>query len=274
MILTSLRVPLAIALVLMMPALSIAVPVDGTFAIGGSNATLSSTTVSFGCNAGLGLAPCPAPSNYGNFSTTVGTGSLAPYTFQGGYIHNLSQATTPLNQSFLLPNFVIFSSTAGNPVLPPDIALDLTNIFLGTDGQAGCTSAPATGQLCTPAFPGLVSAANPLGLSELNFQNISMGGGLIGSTASFSVAGDARRISTGELSPFSGVFTLQFTVPFQTVLATMATSGSITNSFSATFSAVAPVPEPSSSWLLIAGLVFVAVYANWKRRAEVSSFKL
>ena len=240
----------ATALTFTAPALSLAAPIFGELDIGGSSGTVAPLFLNFNCNSANTLAPCPAPANYGNFSTTGATNSFAPYNTQGGDIHNLSQATTPLNQTFNLPNFLIFSGTAGNPVIPPDIALDLHFIVLGVDPQATCTAAPTAGQTCTPAFAALVSAANPLGLSAFNLQNTQTG-----STASFSVAGTARRISTGETSAFNGVFTAQFTVPYQTVLTQLA-SGTVTNSYSATFLAT-PIPEPGTAALILGGAALV-----------------
>jgi len=239
------------ALAFSAPALSLAAPIFGELDIGGSSGSVSPLSLTFNCNAGITLAGCPAPADSGNFSTTGGTDSFAPYVTQGGYIQNLSQATTPLNETFDLPNFLTFSATAGNPVLPPDIALDLHFIFLGVDPQAPCTAAPAPGQVCTPAFAALVSAANPLGLSAFNLQNTQTG-----STASFSVSGSARNISTGEVSPFTGVFTAQFTVPYQTILTELQT-GAVTNAYSATFLAT-PIPEPGTAALILGGVALVA----------------
>jgi hypothetical protein len=152
-----------------------------------------------------------------------------------------------------LSNFLVFSNSPGNPVLPPDIALDLRFIFLGVNPQAPCTAAPAVGQTCTPAFAGLVTAANPLGLSAFNLQNTQTG-----STASFSVSGTARRISTGEVSNFSGVYTAQFAgMSYQQLLNTLATGGSVNNaSYSATFMSTV-IPEPETTALVLGGLLLV-----------------
>jgi hypothetical protein len=241
-----------LGIVVLIPAASFATPVSGSFDIGGSSATVSALTLLFGCNPAIPNAPCPAPANYGNFAVTSATGAdFTPYFGQGGYIHNLDQASQPLNTPFSLPDFIVFSGTAGNPVLPPDIALDLHFIFLGIDPQAQCALPPAPGQNCTPIVPALVSPSNPLGLSAFNLQNTQTG-----STASFSVAGSARRISTGELSNFTGLFTAQFNVPFQDVLATFGTSGTVTNSYSSTF-AVTIVPEPETAGLVLGGLLIV-----------------
>ena len=256
-----LRTPLALiaAIALSFVPAALATPISGELDMSGSSATVGSLFLNFNCNAGITLAPCPAPAGYGNSSTTGGTGSFAPYVTQGEYIHSLSQATTPLNQSFSLPNFLMFSNTAGNPVAPPDIALDLNFIFLGVDAQAACLAAPAPGQTCTPAFAALVTPANPGGLSAFNLQNTQTG-----SSASFSVSGTARRISTGETSRFTGVFTAQFNVPYQTLLGELATAGSVTNSYSSTFEA-AVVPEPASTALVLGGILVLLGRAGMRR---------
>jgi hypothetical protein len=114
-------------------------------------------------------------------------------------------------------------------------------------------AAPAPGQICTPVFPGG-------GLSPFNLQNTQTG-----STASFSIAGNARRISTGEVSQFTGLFTSQFNDPYQSYLPTILGGGTIENSYSATAEATAvPVPEPSSITMLLGGLMLVGGYLRRK----------
>ncbi|HET9216373.1 MAG TPA: hypothetical protein VFR18_05315 [Terriglobia bacterium] len=229
---------------------SLAIPVSGSLSIGGSSAEVGATFLNFVCNNAL-TASCPA--GYGNFVVSAPvSGSFVPYNGDTGFIRNLSQATAPINQTFSLPNFVIFDP-AGT-VVPPDIALDLTFIFTGVGGQAQCGLAPAPGQTCTPAgIPGLITASNPLGLSPFTLANTQ-----VGSSATFSVAGTARRISTGEVSTFTGVFTAQFNEFFQEYLGTIASGGTITNSYSATFEAtLIPIPEATSITLLVGGLLLI-----------------
>ena len=228
---------------------SLAIPVSGNFAIGGSSADVGATFLTFVCNSLTG-GVCPAAS--GNFLVTPpANGSFAPYLGDTGFIRNLNQGIAPINQTFSLPNFITFNP-AGT-VIPPDIALDLTFIFTGLGNPAACAAAPAPGQVCTPAIPALVTAANPLGLSPFTLSNTQNG-----SSATFSVMGTARRISTGELSNFDGIFTAQFTQFYQEYLPTIAAGGTVTNSYSATFEATAqPVPEASSITMLIGGLLLV-----------------
>lgn len=236
---------LAIAVLALSPTLVIASPITGSFDI--SNSTGVQVGLLFNnflCQTGITNAPCPAPPNYGNFSET-GIANFAG--LQGGYIHSLSEATTPAGGGFLLPNFIIFPSA-------PNIALDLNNIFLGVDSPAGCAASPAApGQMCTPQSAAFVTPQDPTGLSPLNLQNLNGGG----SSASFSVAGITRNVATGETSPFNGLFTAQFTVPYQTLLATVLSGGTITNSYSATFTVTAGVPEPGSIFMMLGGLLIV-----------------
>lgn len=235
---------IAIAVLALSPTLVMAAPITGSFDISNSTGVqVGLLFTNFLCQVGLTNAPCPAPPNYGNFSES-GTGNFAG--LQGGYIHSLSEATTPAGGGFLLPNFIVFPSA-------PNIALDLNMIFLGVDSPAGClASPPAPGQNCTPQNAVFASTSDPTGLSPLNLQNLSGGG----SSASFSVAGIARNAATGETSAFNGLFTAQFTVPYQTLLATVLGGGTITNSYSATFT-VSAVPEPGSMFIMLGGLLIL-----------------
>ena len=173
-----------------------------------------------------------------------------------GHSLNVSFAGQPPNTSFLYPNFLTFPSD-------PDIALNLTFLSLGVDPLAQCVAPPATGQLCTPAFASLVTPSNPLGLSPLNLENLPGGG----SVASFAVAGQMLRISTGEISPYTGVYTTQFGVPYQFLLASMANGGSVTGTYSATFvTPVRDVPVPEPATLVLTAPAVFALYRRRRRR--------
>jgi hypothetical protein len=228
---------------------SLAIPVSGSFSIGGSSADVGATFLNFVCNAALTVS-CPAAS--GNFVvTTPVSGSFGPYLGDTGFIRNLNQGIAPISQPFSLPNFVTFDP-AGT-VLAPDIALDLTFIFTGVAGQAQCLAAPAAGQSCTPVIPALITAGNPLGLSPFTLSNFQ-----VGSSATFSVAGTARRISTGEVSTFTGIFTAQFNEFYQVNLQKILDGQLVENSYSATFQAIAqPVPEATTISMLVGGLLLV-----------------
>jgi len=241
-------------------------PIYGTFNISGfADVVFSATNINFLCNTGALAtlaAPCAsAPAGAGNFFVTSASSDMAAYANQSGYVKDLGQSVTPYNEPVLLANFVTFSSTAVNPVASPDVALDLRFINLGAGGQVQCGAVAAAGQTCTPAYASLVSAANPAGLSPYNFMNLTA----TSSSVSFGVAGDLRRISTDEVTSFIGVFTSNFTVPYQTVLAQILRAGSA-NSYSATFASVPignpggnPVPEPGSGLLLAAGAVLIGI---------------
>jgi hypothetical protein len=255
-----------LGIVAITPQFGNASPISGTFDLAGfANAVVTPTAIDFMCSSGGAaalLAPCAlGPAGAGNFINTAGTGDFTPYVGQGGYVKDINNAIAPVNQPFLLPNFITFASTPLNPVVPPDIALDLTFIFGGVSGSAQCSAPPAPGQTCTPMIPALVTPANPLGLSPFNLQNLA--GGV--SSASFSFAGVARRLSTGESDPFYGVLSSQFTVPYQTVLADFLRGGFVSTSYSATVS-VTPIPEPATATLgIVAALLLGGVGAIRKK---------
>ena len=243
------------SVLLLSPVPSFATPISGQLGIGGSSADVAAVFLDFLCNPTI-TASCP--SNYGNFLvTTPSTGSFAPYATDSGFIQSLNETSEPVNTTFSLPNFLIFNP-AGT-VTPPEIALDLSFIFLGTQGQAQCLAAPAAGQNCTPAIPSLVSPSNPLGLSPFNLQNTPTG-----SEANFSVAGTARNLATGETSSFTGVISAEFNVPYQNYLPTIASGGSITNAYSATFTATT-VPEPQTTALVLGGLLVLLGRVGMRR---------
>jgi hypothetical protein len=244
--------PLVVCLALMMPVAP-AAPIDGTLNIVG-NAQVAATTLTFLCDI-AGAAPCPV--DYGAFLVTgeaAQSGVFEPLAGSTGYIRNLNAISQPVNEGFLLNNFITFQ-------LDPDIALDLTFIYAGVGGPCP----PAGFEICTPTIPALVSAANPTGLSPFNLANTPTG-----STASFSVSGETRQISTGETLPFNGTFSAQFTnTPGMTdasvasILSQFATAGTITTSYSATF--VTAIPEPGTTSMLLGGLLILAGTAFRRR---------
>ncbi len=237
--------------------------VSGSFDIGGSSATITQTSLTFNCTPGITNAPCP-PGSPGNFDVTVATGAdFTPYVGEGGYLQNLSEATTPLNTPFLLTNWLTFFL---GPVVPPDIALDLRFIDLGIDGQADCTLAPAPGQTCTPIIPALIGSPNDAaGLSSFNLQNLANGG----SSASFTVRGTARRISTGETSNFNGTFTAALDVPYQTALQMILNGIPFTHADDASF-VLTITPEPNLVFPLLFGGLLVVFVAGRHRKQQVS----
>ena len=250
---------LAFSLLLLLCTPLQASPVSGNLAITG-DATVGATFLTFLCD-GL-LMPCAA--NYGDFMVggpASQTGSFSIYANDTGFIHSLDNTVQPLNTNFSLPDFLKFNP-AGT-VIPPDISLELTFIFLGVNGQAQCGS-PANpnqvpAQTCTPQIAALISANNPMGLSPFNLANTQTG-----STASFDVGGIAHRLSTGETSIFRGEFSATFTSTpnttdksYQALLATLSTGGTISSTYSATFAATI-IPEPGTTALVLGGLLVLA----------------
>ncbi len=233
---------------------------SGSFDVGGSSATIGQTFLNFDCVPGILNAPQPCPAGTGNFNVTVPvSGDFATYLGEGGYVKNLSEATTPLNTSFLLSNWLTFFT---GPVATPDLALDLRFIDLGIDPHASCLTAPAPGQLCTPIVPALVGSPNdPLGLSSFNLQNLNGGG----SSASFTVSGTVRRISTGETSPFNGTFTASLDVPYQTALKQILAGQPFSHAYSATFK-LQTVPEPKPTLAVMFGCLLVLSAARYRRK--------
>jgi hypothetical protein len=205
----------------------------GTFSMSGT-VTVTDTTISWNSDLGPSFAP-------EMFTLTAGAGIYAGEDGQNS-VANLDETVEPVGPIFGPVPFITFNVASGVP------GLELNHIFPGIDGTAGCAdSPPAPGQLCTPSVPGFTS--------PFNFQNTSNGG----SSASWVFSG----VTTDGLA-WSGQFTSQFTVPFQTVLAAFAPggSGSVTNSYSAAEITVSgAVPEPSSVSMLGigAGLLLLSI---------------
>jgi hypothetical protein len=107
--------------------------------------------------------------------------------------------------------------------------------------------APATGQQCTP------NNLSASGVSPFNFVNYPPSPGQ--ATATFAFAG------TEGTSNWTGNFTSQFTVPYQTVLGDLATHGSESNTFSASLDVTA-IPEPNMLPALGLGLAMLLLIAR------------
>ncbi len=129
-----------------------------------------------------------------------------------------------------IPKFLMFASA-------PGIEIDLTGIDEGVFTSTALAAAPAAGQTATPTG------------SAYNMTNLA----LPASVLSWEVTANAVDTGTGDVTPMTGVFTMQFpTQTIQDVAGVWAAQGVETASFSATFTTV---PEPAGLGLLALGAV-------------------
>ena len=217
-----------------------AAPISGTVNISGSVA-VGETFIDF-------QPPVGPPNGAFVVSNTGNTGSFAGLSNTTGLILDLNDAVEPPGQSFpTLKGFVTFAAA-------PNISLDLTEIDPGAFSSANCFASPAAGQTCTPAATGN-GFASPFNLTNTSATT---------STAAITVRGNAVNTATGESSPFIGIFTTQFTVPYQTLLAEV-TTGQVATSYSTTFAATT-VPEPMTPILLGSGLIALGALRRFRRK--------
>ncbi len=214
-------------------------PIFGSFNFAASITVVDSTNIDWSLLVQNDQKGVVVPSGSGSFAavptgTTIGVMDLTnpPNIVDGG--------------GFPPQTFITFPAVFGLP------NLDIDFIAPGpVSAGNNCGASPAaSGQTCT--LPG----------SPFFFINTSTHG-VLGSTASFSFSG----VTSDGLSNWTGVFTSNFGVPWQTVLAELAAPPhSVTNSFSATVT-VTPVPEPNTV-LLVLGAFGVLVGCWRKRRIE------
>jgi hypothetical protein len=219
-----------------------AAPIAGTFNLAGT-VTVTNTAINWNSD----LAPTFLSQM---FSLTAGAGSFAGENGQNG-IDNLNIVADPVGSQFTNTPFIVFDVLAGLPVL------DINFIFAGTGGSAGCSAGAAVTtppQTCTPANAGG---------SPFTFTN-NPPPGLITSTAAFVFSG----VTSDGLSSWVGIFTSQFTAPFQTVLAGFGPGGQITNSYSGTIivTPLPPVPEPGPMVLMGSGLGLLLMGVALRKR--------
>jgi hypothetical protein len=228
----------ALAIILLLPQASLAIPITGTFNITGG------VTVSIDPVLGTVIDFIPTGTGSGDISVLdlpdSPTESFAGLGNTTGDIMDLNEtdhpAGVPLGASGV--GFITFDAA-------PNIRLDLTSLVPGDFTPALCAAPPVAGQTCTPAAP--------LGGASL-FELINTSSS--SSIAGFEVIGTATNLDTGEISFFTGSFSATFNdIPYQTLLSNILSGVPVTTGYDAEFNVV--IPEPSTINLML-GAVFVA----------------
>jgi hypothetical protein len=230
-----------LAITLLMPQASYAIPVTGTLNLGGGvDVELDGTvsTIDFD----------PEDTGEGNFIVFPNSdGDFAGLLATPGDILDLNDTDHPTGD-VLNVEFLSFAAA-------PDIQFNLISILPGEFGNTDCGAAPAAGQICTPGSPSG-------GMSPFEFVNLSP----TSSVVSFQVQAEAVRISTGEITPYTGSFSATFNDQnFQSVLQSFFETGEVATGFDAEFTPGFVIPEPSTMNLLI-GALFVGVGAVTRKK--------
>jgi len=237
----------------------------GTFNIAG-NITVANAPLAPGGAAGPLFPGCSAPalrciSWTDSAGTTPNTADISAIGLSGIY------ATDPGfsgNDQALISDLADPPEIVGSPgfpatqfisfVQPGHAPLLINFIEQGFFPATQCSAAPAAGQVCTQ--PG----------SLFNFVNNPGGAAGAQATATWVLDG-----VTADGHLWSGNFTSQFTVPFQTVFANLGTRGFVSNTYSATFQVFdTTVPEPGPMTLTACGLGLVLFSAAIRRRSSRS----
>jgi len=197
------------------------------FSSGSSNVVIGTDMINFGLTGGT-------------FDVTPSTGTFSTLNGTTGTILNIDNPPYVINTTFATPDFLTFA-------IAPNISVTLDVLLGGVNGTAQCLAAPAPGQICTPPN------------SPYNLANTAGGG----STASFVVSGVELDSSTGTSIAIGGIFTAQFTVPYQTIEADVSGTGTINTSYSASFSTV---PEPGTGFTLALGTFAMAGFLRFRLR--------
>lgn len=216
--------------------------ISGTFQMSGL-ITVTTNTITWNSDASGNASDM--------FTFSNGTGSFAgvPNSTQESIV-NLDTGTEPVASTFTAVPFMTIAGVG---------ALNINYIYQGVYSSSGCTTTPAApGQTCTPNQ----FAAG--GKSPFSFTNNPPPDAPT-SSAQFVFAG-----VTSDGAQWNAIFTTQFSVPFQTVLAAFQNGGSgqvpnVTYSANVT---VSPVPEPSSIGMFGAGLGLLAFAGFSRRRAN------
>jgi len=250
---TGLAVVACGALLFAMPAKAVQL-INGSF--GGSGwATVSFSNLNFCPNGstpnGANQAGACTP-GIGNVSLGGGAGSFTGVTGNLNQILSLNSVSEPVGATVSVPGWMTFIPSVG----APPISLTLTSVLAGSFSSLACGSAPAAGQTCTP--PG----------SAFNLQNQTISS----SSATFDIIGNAVD-GAGGSSPFLAIFSSQFNVPYQSLLAALSINsgtGNYSGQYSVSVSASA-VPEPMTLSMMGIGLLGLGLIA---RRRESSALFL
>jgi hypothetical protein len=240
----------AMLAVLCTATMSAAPVLIGTFDITG-NVTVTNVGAA-GCPAGVACItwtdPTALNADKADISASGLTGVFTTPGFSGNLAANIFDLHNPPEIVDLtgFPNTLFMSFN--NAGFTTTMLINFIAAGTSSTGNTLCGAAPAAGQTCTPTG------------SLFTLFNSGLGT----SSATWSVSG----ITNDNQSKFTGVFTSQFSTPYQTVLGNLAATGFATNSYSATFILspnLSPIPEPGPMTLTACGLGLV-LFAALRRR--------